>query len=155
MATRQTTTHTGCHQLSNLRLCENRRCGQDNKKSHSHNRRLTQHNLASSQLHHYKRERQREPELKHHMQQEPAHRIRVSCECCKRCKLRPSDENFFANRRRDTNAEAYNVWGRRGFDLANAFPASFIDLNSVAAATEAASVVPQRCPQQYKWVFQI
>ncbi|XP_034110933.1 uncharacterized protein LOC117572311 [Drosophila albomicans] len=73
IATRQTTTHTGCHQLSNLRLCENRRCGQDNKKrdsrenkrSSSHNRPLTnlqpEHNLAASQLHqlhHHKRRQQ-------------------------------------------------------------------------------------------------
>ncbi|KAH8307297.1 hypothetical protein KR044_009188, partial [Drosophila immigrans] len=138
IATRQTTTHTGCHQLSNLRLCENRRCGQDNKKrdsrenksqSHSgHNRPLTnvaawqQRNLAASQLHqlhHHKRQhprdrdwrwqRQRETkreleleqerERERNMQQEPAHRIRVSCECGKCCKWQPHDETFFGQQK--------------------------------------------------------
>ncbi|XP_068149195.1 uncharacterized protein Ccn [Drosophila tropicalis] len=59
IATRQTSTHAGCHQLSNLRLCENRKCAEDNKQqqqqeSHlrSNSRSLTQrrqHNMIENQ----------------------------------------------------------------------------------------------------------
>ncbi|XP_043866243.1 uncharacterized protein LOC6581714 isoform X1 [Drosophila mojavensis] len=91
MATRQTSTHAGCHQLSNLRLCENRRCAQDNKRSsgqsnsksygNSHNRLFN--NLARSQLH---QQQQHHHKRNGHgkvldMQQEPAHRIRKGHEC--------------------------------------------------------------------------
>ncbi|EDW69152.2 uncharacterized protein Ccn [Drosophila virilis] len=114
MATRQTSTHAGCHQLSNLRLCENRRCAQDNKKtkSNSHSRLLTaerQQNLASSQLHqqhqqhHQQRERAGVRQRNGHgkgngyghgngldMQQEPAHRIRKGHECRSLQRLGPA-----------------------------------------------------------------
>ncbi|XP_017072154.1 basic-leucine zipper transcription factor A [Drosophila eugracilis] len=78
-ATRHTTTHAGCHQLSNLRLCENRRCDkdeyEDNKRSRSipltHKRK--QHHAHSHSHQHYH----------HHKKghEEPAHRIRKGHEC--------------------------------------------------------------------------
>ncbi|XP_023173342.2 putative mediator of RNA polymerase II transcription subunit 26 [Drosophila hydei] len=95
MATRQTSTHAGCHQLSNLRLCENRRCVQDNKRSNSnsnsngnsnsknnansHNRLFN--NLARSQLHQLHHHKRNGHGVALDMQQEPAHRIRKGHEC--------------------------------------------------------------------------
>ncbi|KAH8329610.1 hypothetical protein KR074_000873, partial [Drosophila pseudoananassae] len=87
-ATRHTSTHAGCHQLSNLRLCENRRCDkddlQDNKRSRSRSRshpftpKRKEHHFHShshshihSQPHHHS----------HKEHQEPAHRIRKGHEC--------------------------------------------------------------------------
>ncbi|KAH8286342.1 hypothetical protein KR054_007220, partial [Drosophila jambulina] len=86
-ATRHTSTHTGCLQLSNLRLCENRRCDKDdfgdNKRSGSgsrswshhperklHHSKTNSHSHSHKQLHHH-----------YHHQTEPAHRIRKGHEC--------------------------------------------------------------------------
>lgn len=107
MATRQTSTHAGCHQLSNLRLCENRRCAEpeeqqeveqhlrDNKKQQQRNNAAHNRPLANGQQQQLERQRQHHKQRQHNlqrwhhqlhqhkrsMQQEPAHRIRVSCDC--------------------------------------------------------------------------
>ncbi|KAH8342420.1 hypothetical protein KR059_006292, partial [Drosophila kikkawai] len=79
-ATRHTSTHAGCHQLSNLRLCENRRCDkEDNKRSGSY------HPLTPKQkLHHSKTPSHTHSHHHHHHnhhQAEPEHRIRKGHEC--------------------------------------------------------------------------
>ncbi|SPP84998.1 myb-like protein AA [Drosophila guanche] len=91
-ATRQTSTpHAGCHQLSNLRLCENRRCDvgdgdhnqADNRRRSSSSSSSSRHSLTRRRKHHV--EEGHAPHTHHHHhnreQQEPAHRIRKGHEC--------------------------------------------------------------------------
>ncbi|XP_050741850.1 basic-leucine zipper transcription factor A isoform X2 [Drosophila biarmipes] len=79
-ATRHTSTHAGCHQLSNLRLCENRKCDkddhEDNKGGWSHplSHKRKQHHAHSHSHQHYHHH-------KEHEEHEPAHRIRKGHEC--------------------------------------------------------------------------
>ncbi|XP_070135521.1 uncharacterized protein Ccn [Drosophila bipectinata] len=87
-ATRHTSTHAGCHQLSNLRLCENRRCDkddlQDNKRSRSRSRshpltpKHKEHHFHSHSHSHIHSQPHRHSRKEH---QEPAHRIRKGHEC--------------------------------------------------------------------------
>ncbi|EDW94688.1 basic-leucine zipper transcription factor A [Drosophila yakuba] len=83
-ATRHTTTHAGCHQLSNLRLCQNRRCDKDDHEDNkwSSSRPLThkrkQHRVHSHSHQHYHHHKEHEKREEH---EEPAHRIRKGHEC--------------------------------------------------------------------------
>ncbi|ALC42886.1 Ccn [Drosophila busckii] len=82
IATRHTAIHAGCHQLSNLRLCENRRCAGDNNNNNNNNKnRAHSHELAASQL-------QQLPQ--HHHRREPTHRIRKGHECRSQQRLGPA-----------------------------------------------------------------
>ncbi|KAH8368626.1 hypothetical protein KR084_001960, partial [Drosophila pseudotakahashii] len=80
-ATRHTTTHAGCHQLSNLRLCENRKCDQDD---HEDNKRGRSHPLTHKRKHHHAHSHSHQHyhhHKEHNEHEEPAHRIRKGHEC--------------------------------------------------------------------------
>ncbi|XP_022227118.2 basic-leucine zipper transcription factor A [Drosophila obscura] len=89
-ATRQTSTpHAGCHQLSNLRLCENRRCDGDHNQPDNNRRRSSSHSLTKRRKHHGDghgdgHAKAPHSHTHHHHNsehQEPAHRIRKGHEC--------------------------------------------------------------------------
>ncbi|EDW40398.1 GL24913 [Drosophila persimilis] len=95
-ATRQTSTpHAGCHQLSNLRLCENRRCDGDHNEAataagssvaaeEDNRRRSSSHSLTKRRKHHVEGHANSHSHTHHHHNrehQEPAHRIRKGHEC--------------------------------------------------------------------------
>ncbi|XP_052843913.1 basic-leucine zipper transcription factor A isoform X1 [Drosophila gunungcola] len=77
-ASRHTTTHAGCHQLSNLRLCENRRCDKDD---HEDNKRGRSHPLTHKRKQHHAHSHSHQHNHHHKEHEQPAHRIRKGHEC--------------------------------------------------------------------------
>ncbi|XP_055376736.1 GATA zinc finger domain-containing protein 14 [Condylostylus longicornis] len=89
ISTRITNTTTGCHKLSNIRLCENRKCD-DNKL----NSKIVDRNLSLIQQQKQIKQQEKQYQQLQLLQQHPEHRIRKGHECRSLQRLGPARIRF-------------------------------------------------------------